>query len=192
MQLATQTLHFGSRLSSTPLGSTLHSLVVLPHFATMPDHVIPDSISSSPSQPASASPDSIFSAWWARVTNWWNIHPSLISYSQLPQVPDHRSPELEGETQDPTMEALRLSKARWRTYWLAVVLCCGGALFGYDSGVIGMYSCDPRYPFWLLLFLTFLQAVFSHSTPFNNHLNSLWMRRLGSAPLRLASSRLVH
>lgn len=35
------------------------------------------------------------------------------------------------------MEALRLSKARWRTYWLAVVLCCGGALFGYDSGVIG-------------------------------------------------------
>ncbi|KAJ5765270.1 hypothetical protein N7520_004829 [Penicillium odoratum] len=35
------------------------------------------------------------------------------------------------------MEALRLSNARWRTYWLAAVLCCGGALFGYDSGVIG-------------------------------------------------------
>ncbi|KAJ5432986.1 uncharacterized protein N7458_012142 [Penicillium daleae] len=35
------------------------------------------------------------------------------------------------------MEALRLSTARWRTYWLAAVLCCGGALFGYDSGVIG-------------------------------------------------------
>jgi hypothetical protein len=37
------------------------------------------------------------------------------------------------------MEAGRLSKARWRTYWLALVLCCGGALFGYDSGVIGNY-----------------------------------------------------
>lgn len=41
---------------------------------------------------------------------------------------------------DPEMEALRLSKARRRTYWLAAVLCCGGALFGYDSGVIGLSS----------------------------------------------------
>ncbi|KAL4894950.1 general substrate transporter [Aspergillus ambiguus] len=30
-----------------------------------------------------------------------------------------------------------LSKGRFRAYWLAAVLCCGGALFGYDSGVIG-------------------------------------------------------
>lgn len=30
-------------------------------------------------------------------------------------------------------------KARWRTYWFALVLCCGGALFGYDSGVIGAF-----------------------------------------------------
>ncbi|KAJ6010365.1 hypothetical protein N7451_001777 [Penicillium sp. IBT 35674x] len=103
----------------------------------MSDHVIPGSISRSPPQPASASPDSNFSAWWAGLTSWWNIHMSLTSYSQLPQAPDQQSAELEGETQDPTMEALRLSKARWRTYWLAVVLCCGGALFGYDSGVIG-------------------------------------------------------
>ncbi|KAJ5885826.1 hypothetical protein N7504_011662 [Penicillium tannophilum] len=103
----------------------------------MSDHVIPGSISRSPPQPASASPDSIFSAWWAGLTSWWNINPSLPSYSQLPQAPDQQSAELESETQDPTMEALRLSKARWRTYWLAVVLCCGGALFGYDSGVIG-------------------------------------------------------
>ncbi|KAJ5645689.1 hypothetical protein N7507_011700 [Penicillium longicatenatum] len=103
----------------------------------MSDHVIPDSISRSPSQPASASPDSFFSAWWAGLTSWWNIHPSSNSYSQLPQAPDQQSPRLEGETQDSTMEALRLSKARSRTYWLAVVLCCGGALFGYDSGVIG-------------------------------------------------------
>ncbi|OQD86663.1 hypothetical protein PENANT_c007G06000 [Penicillium antarcticum] len=35
------------------------------------------------------------------------------------------------------MKASRFSKARCRTYWLALVLCCGGALFGYDSGVIG-------------------------------------------------------
>ncbi|KAJ5792022.1 uncharacterized protein N7503_008000 [Penicillium pulvis] len=103
----------------------------------MSDHVIPGSISRSPPQPASASPDSIFSAWWAGLTSWWNIRPSLPSYSQLPQASDQQFAESEGETQDPTMEALRLSKARWRTYWLAVVLCCGGALFGYDSGVIG-------------------------------------------------------
>lgn len=120
----------------------------------MSDHVIPGSISRSPPQPASASPDSILSAWWAGLTSWWNINPSLPSYSQLPQAPDQQSAELESETQDPTMEALRLSKARWRTYWLAVVLCCGGALFGYDSGVIGVYSCDPWYPLLLSLFLT--------------------------------------
>ncbi|KAG2415600.1 hypothetical protein HFD88_006791 [Aspergillus terreus] len=35
------------------------------------------------------------------------------------------------------MQWLRFSKARFRAYWLASVLCCGGALFGYDSGVIG-------------------------------------------------------
>lgn len=55
------------------------------------------------------------------------------------------------------MEALRLSKARWRTYWLAVVLCCGGALFGYDSGVIGMDLASPWYPFLLFLSLTSLR-----------------------------------
>ncbi|OJJ37344.1 hypothetical protein ASPWEDRAFT_107795 [Aspergillus wentii DTO 134E9] len=29
------------------------------------------------------------------------------------------------------------SRGVFRIYWLAAVLCCGGALFGYDSGVIG-------------------------------------------------------
>jgi hypothetical protein len=29
-------------------------------------------------------------------------------------------------------------KARIRLAWLALVLCCGAVLFGYDSGLIGM------------------------------------------------------
>lgn len=30
-------------------------------------------------------------------------------------------------------------RARLRLYWLAAVLCCGALLFGYDSGLIGMF-----------------------------------------------------
>ncbi|KAJ5919441.1 hypothetical protein N7466_010384 [Penicillium verhagenii] len=103
----------------------------------MSDHVIPSSISTSPPRPASPSPDSVFSVWWDGLANWWNLNTSSSSYSQLPQASDQQSPELEFETQDPSIEAMRSSRARWRTYWLAAVLCCGGALFGYDSGVIG-------------------------------------------------------
>lgn len=29
-------------------------------------------------------------------------------------------------------------QAHVRLYWLAMVLCCGAVLFGYDSGLIGM------------------------------------------------------
>ncbi|KAJ5339622.1 hypothetical protein N7452_006350 [Penicillium brevicompactum] len=36
-------------------------------------------------------------------------------------------------------------KARWRAYWFALVLCCGGALFGYDSGVIGGVLTFPSF-----------------------------------------------
>jgi hypothetical protein len=37
-------------------------------------------------------------------------------------------------------------KARWRIYWFALILCSGGALFGYDSGVIGTTPLPPLYP----------------------------------------------
>ncbi|KAJ9482684.1 hypothetical protein VN97_g10729, partial [Penicillium thymicola] len=34
-------------------------------------------------------------------------------------------------------ETAQPPKPHWRIYWFALVLCSGGALFGYDSGVIG-------------------------------------------------------
>jgi hypothetical protein len=57
----------------------------------------------------------------------------MSSYTQLPQQdPDYSAIV----SPDPTEQtALRL--AGLRLFWLAAVLCCGGALFGYDSGVIG-------------------------------------------------------
>ncbi|KAK4870675.1 hypothetical protein LT330_005023 [Penicillium expansum] len=43
-------------------------------------------------------------------------------------------------------EAAHTSKAaRWRIYWFALVLCSGGALFGYDSGVIGGVLTFPSF-----------------------------------------------
>ncbi|KAJ5620212.1 hypothetical protein N7510_004196 [Penicillium lagena] len=108
----------------------------------MPDDAIPSSrISRSPPR-SSSSPDSIFSAWRERLLNWWSYTSSapFESYSQIPQSDfplDQPPNQLPRREDDPKMELLRLDKARWRTYWLATVLCCGGALFGYDSGVIG-------------------------------------------------------
>lgn len=115
----------------------------------MPDHVIQSSISrTTPAQLAQStpSPESIASSWQTQVSNWWNnTSTSIASYSEIPQQPELPHNQLDWESDEYlAMEALRLSKARWRTYWLAAVLCCGGALFGYDSGVIGMYrSSDP-------------------------------------------------
>ena len=102
----------------------------------MPDHVIQRSISRNIRGFAPSSTEPISTSWQTRISNWWNgTSASFASYSQLPQQPE---PLLDWESDEPrAMEALRLSKARWRTYWLATVLCCGGALFGYDSGVIG-------------------------------------------------------
>lgn len=110
----------------------------------MPDHVIPRSISrTTPALLARsvASPESIASSWRSQISNWWNNKSTSIGfYSQIAQQPELPHNQLDWEGDDgSTMEALRLSRARWRTYWLAAVLCCGGALFGYDSGVIGMY-----------------------------------------------------
>jgi hypothetical protein len=54
-------------------------------------------------------------------------------YTQLSQQdPDDLGlvPPDSTEQKDSRLAGLRL-------FWLAAVLCCGGALFGYDSGVIG-------------------------------------------------------
>ncbi|KAJ6119598.1 hypothetical protein N7523_003878 [Penicillium sp. IBT 18751x] len=95
-----------------------------------------DDVSAGPSGTATLAPtpNPIVSTWRARLTSWWNgTSTSRAKYSQLPQAYD----ENQLDQLDLGMETLRLSQARWRTYWLAAVLCCGGALFGYDSGVIG-------------------------------------------------------
>lgn len=75
---------------------------------------------------------------------------ALSSYRQIPQQdPGDRDPndpnprEFRGTTipSDDSPEAMKAvaKVAAFRTYWLAAVLCCGGALFGYDSGVIGVF-----------------------------------------------------
>jgi hypothetical protein len=124
------------------ISPTSQSGALSPLSAIMPDNAIPSSrISRSPPR-SSSSPDSIFSTWRERLLSWWS-YTSLSpfeSYSQIPpsDLPlDQPTDQLPRREDDPKMELLRLDKARWRTYWLATVLCCGGALFGYDSGVIG-------------------------------------------------------
>ena len=72
---------------------------------------------------------------------------ALSSYRQIPQQdPGDRDPsdpnprEFLGNESDDSPEVMKAvaKLAAFRTYWLAAVLCCGGALFGYDSGVIGV------------------------------------------------------
>ncbi|KAJ5492138.1 Major facilitator superfamily domain general substrate transporter [Penicillium expansum] len=90
-----------------------------------------NSISSSPS-----------SKCYNTLHTWWTSTPT-ISYSQLPQTPQVESPD-----PAPTMEAeagYPPKAARWRIYWFALVLCSGGALFGYDSGVIGGVLTFPSF-----------------------------------------------
>lgn len=66
-------------------------------------------------------------------------HPAQnSSYAQLPQQDPNDSPL---DTLPPDKMLSR--RALLRTYWLAAVLCCGGALFGYDSGVIGRFCPLP-------------------------------------------------
>jgi hypothetical protein len=85
-------------------------------------------ISSTPSPRSSSSPSYILYTW-RRFQPWWS---TSNQYTQLPQHPGPQTPHLEPPA---TMSRF---KAQWRTYWFALILCCGGALFGYDSGVIGM------------------------------------------------------
>lgn len=134
--------HRNSLRPTSALSASSPSVVETGRFcfcsATMPDYDPPPSISAPPPARRSSSPESLLSAWRAKLTSWWNsTSASFTSYSQLPQSNEDQDPDSETSQLDPEMEALRLSNARWRTYWLATVLCCGGALFGYDSGVIG-------------------------------------------------------
>ncbi|GIJ86229.1 hypothetical protein Asppvi_005115 [Aspergillus pseudoviridinutans] len=71
----------------------------------------------------------------------------MRSYIQVPQQdPD----DLDIVPPDST-ERTASRLAGLRLFWLAAVLCCGGALFGYDSGVIGgvltfeSFARDFRY-----------------------------------------------
>lgn len=147
-------------------------------------------ISRHPTQSASTSPESVYAVWRSRILNLWNATlVSGSSYTQVPQDPDQS--QLQGQDPDSMMEASRLMKARWRTYWLAAVLCCGGALFGYDSGVIGkFYEGIESYRVQKLMLCSFVQAVFSRLAHLIHHFASPLRRRLGSAPLQLVSSRL--
>lgn len=74
-----------------------------------------------------------------------NVQPTYkmrsSSYAQIPQ----RDP-IEPSLDPPPANNMVSRRGLLRTYWLAAVLCCGGMLFGYDSGVIGWISrscyCD--------------------------------------------------
>lgn len=55
------------------------------------------------------------------------------------QVPQHDPDELDPVPPSSTKQT-NSRLAGLRLFWLAAVLCCGGALFGYDSGVIGQSS----------------------------------------------------
>ncbi|PKX97595.1 MFS general substrate transporter [Aspergillus novofumigatus IBT 16806] len=66
------------------------------------------------------------------------------------EVPQHDPDDLDLVLPDSTKQT-NSRLASLRLFWLAAVLCCGGALFGYDSGVIGgvltfeSFARDFRY-----------------------------------------------
>ncbi|CAG7993262.1 unnamed protein product [Penicillium salamii] len=71
-----------------------------------------------------------------------NISP--ITYNTFPW-PSSQYSQIPPDQLD-SSDTMSISKlARWRTYWFALVLCCGGALFGYDSGVIGGVLTFPSF-----------------------------------------------
>lgn len=153
----------------------------------MLDHVTSNSL-STPAQRAPASSD--YTDWRVRLSSWWEESLySAPSYFQLPQHPEHQLAQSEADHLAQRMETSWPSKARWRTYWFALVLCCGGALFGYDSGVIGMptsLSIESR-----VSFLTHLQAEFSHLSRSRHLLVLPPSKRPTSAPSPSAYNRPV-
>ncbi|PYI04595.1 hypothetical protein BO78DRAFT_169630 [Aspergillus sclerotiicarbonarius CBS 121057] len=58
----------------------------------------------------------------------------MRSYTELPQDPELRDTTPRNPPPPPPD-----SHAVFRLYWLTAIVCCGGLLFGYDSGVIGMW-----------------------------------------------------
>lgn len=71
--------------------------------------------------------------------------PTPSSYRQVPQLDPGDSGGLTSDTtvaipSNTSSDHAVARKATLRIYWLTAVLCCGGALFGYDSGVIGTFS----------------------------------------------------
>ncbi|KAL2830055.1 general substrate transporter [Aspergillus cavernicola] len=54
----------------------------------------------------------------------------MSSYAQLPQ--EVTDPDVPPHDRHPSQHARPL-----QIYWLSAIVCCGGLLFGYDSGVIG-------------------------------------------------------
>ncbi|KAJ5952057.1 uncharacterized protein N7479_010470 [Penicillium vulpinum] len=81
-------------------------------------------------------PTSPFSKCYNTLHTWWNS--TITSYSPLPQTPQPDTPNTATMEEPP-------SKPHWRIYWFALVLCSGGALFGYDSGVIGGVLTFPSF-----------------------------------------------
>ncbi|CAG8930976.1 unnamed protein product [Penicillium salamii] len=75
-----------------------------------------------------------------------NISP-ITSYNTFPPWPaSSQYSQIPHPDQLDSSDTMSISKlARWRTYWFALVLCCGGALFGYDSGVIGGVLTFPSF-----------------------------------------------
>lgn len=53
----------------------------------------------------------------------------MRSYAQVPHWDHTDSAAVQPELQS--------RQGVFRIYWLTAIVCCGGILFGYDSGVIG-------------------------------------------------------
>ncbi|KAL3486627.1 general substrate transporter [Aspergillus germanicus] len=63
----------------------------------------------------------------------------MPSYIQLPQgLPD-------ADAQPNHNPSRKITASSFRIYWLAATVCCGGLLFGYDSGVIGGVLTFPSF-----------------------------------------------
>jgi hypothetical protein len=67
----------------------------------------------------------------------------MASYNQISQEPGSNT--LSGSRPSNSSQLLRIHLDYLRIYYLAAVVCTGGLLFGYDSGVIGLVSLSQLY-----------------------------------------------